>query len=510
MSESSNISKEKNSSAKKTFAGLLIFTIICVSVTCACIYMTLETKKEAKEKNELQNTLQDEVVVSKKNNHETTKLTDKAKLNGIVEEREKEVYGDAIDYFEYNNEYVYKLEVNYIQISGLKDRNVQATINQAIKDKVDELKEKLMPEIDNKDVERISISAILYGNFSDVISVSIEEFIHYDYNDENYENDEYNENSYGLNFSLETGELIAFKDLFWEDSPIKTILSQSIYKDFAWDYAFEQDEYEWDWNMDNTDYSIIESKVYNFMYKYNKNPNLDFWFTTSSIVIPYEKSNTISIDMADFYKYIAIYKKYKSNKNLYEENTNQKEFYVFANYVPTGDETREEGKKADNVYYYLECYDSLENFSSEGEKAHQEAYRTAISKINEYAKELRNNGEYGYIINGYYNSFDESEYDGRCGYNFALEIAECTREYFDKHLEDALAAGAREVKVDITPTNYFYIDKDNFEFYESYNEWVDNYTDESTKQQNTYTREDRQRDELEREKTEEEVENSEN
>ena len=69
------------------------------------------------------------------------------------------------------------------------------------------------------------------------------------------------------------------------------------------------------------------------MYKYNKNPDIEFYFTPSKIFIPYSKTITIPIEMADFYEYIALYTKYKSSSNLYEDDAKQKEFFVFANYV---------------------------------------------------------------------------------------------------------------------------------------------------------------------------------
>ena len=109
--------------------------------------------------------------------------------------------------------------------------------------------------------------------------------------------------------------------MFWENSPIKMILSQSIYKDFAWDYAFSGEDWEWDGNMENLDYSGIESKVYRFMAQFNKNPDIDFYFTPSSIQIftSNHDDTTYHIDMADFYENIAIYTKYKAEDLSYDD-----------------------------------------------------------------------------------------------------------------------------------------------------------------------------------------------
>lgn len=489
MSESNNESpKTKTSFAKRTFIGLLFFAIICMSITYACIYMTLENRKQTNDIQKNQETYENKVEKST-SKHKTLKLTDKAYLNGITETREKENYGEVVDYYEYDDTYEYKLKVEYLQIQGLKDRNIQATINQAIKDKVDEIKEEYMSHLDDSSIDRIWIEASVCGNFSDVISIKIEDYIYYKEDHNNYYFDSH---VHSLNFSLATGEQLKFKDLFWEDSPVKTILSQSIYKSLAKTYAFEQEDWEWDWNMDNLDYSKIESEVYNFMYQYNKNPDIEFYFSPSQIQIPYNKNTIFLIDMANFYEYIAIYTKYKANTNLYEDNTHLKEFYVFANYVSNeGDYVKESGKKADNIFYRIYCYDILEDMNEEKENSYKAAYRAIIKKVNDYSKELKKDEDYGYIIEGFYM---QNDYDNKYGYNFQIEIARCDRKYFDEHLEDALAAGARAPKVDIAPTNYGYIDEDNFEFYENYTELMDDYTDETTLQSSTYTKSDRDRD----------------
>ena len=508
MSESMHNNSEKTSSAKKTLLGLIIFAIICIAITCACIYMTLETRKQNSNDKSEENTVQEEVAYEPKTSYKTLKLTDKSKLNGIIENKEEESYGEVVYYYEYDNSSVHKLEIDYVQISGLKDRNVQARINQAIKDKVDELKEDCLPLVNDENIDTIWIDASIWGSFADVVSIRLEKYIHYNENEEEYYYDDY---ECGLNFSLSTGDEIKFKDLFWEDSPIKTILSQSTYRELARNYAFESDIPEWDMDFDKIDYSAVESKVYNFMYKYNKNPDIEFYFTTSEIYVPYDKTTRIPIDMADFYEYIAIYSKYLSNKNLYEDTDKQKEFYVFSKYVSVEDDyEKESGMKANNVYYRIYCYDTLEDVSDEFEKALQEAYRSIIKKVNEYVKEFKDDKENGYIIEGYYSASDVSEYNPTAGYNLNIEVASCDKKYLEEHLDDALAKEARSDKYDISPLNFEYIDSDNFKFYESYSEWSDNYADPSVLRPNTYTKEDRERDMAEWENYDEDEETDEN
>lgn len=496
MSESNNIEPKKKSSAKRTFIGLIIFTVICAAITYACIYLTLESKGNVNERVDI-NPEEIRVSKGKDSNYIPIKLTDKAYVNNITQVEKRESYGEIIDYYEYNDEITRKLDIRYVQIDGLKNKEVQDSINQKIRDKINDIKEELVPILNNNDIQRMWVTADIMGNFSDVISVYVDQYVFYDFDDEDYENDVSEDETFGLNFSLATGEEIKFEDMFWEGSPIKNILSQSLYKELAWDYAFDNEDYEWDWNMEHIDYSTIESKVYNFMAKYNQNPEINFYFSPSNIEISKGKgeySESYSIDMADFYQYISIYTKYKAS-NLYEDNSISTEFYVFGNpYL--ADEIVETGSKADNIYYTIYSYDNPDEMIDEAKNALKAGKDALDNKINDYVQNFKADKSSGYIIEAFYLESEYQEFyysEEQYGYNLEIEISKCPIKYYNEHLEDALAAGAREPRADVGPASYEYID-DNFEFYERYSEWMNDYTDESTKDSNTYTKEDRDRD----------------
>lgn len=462
LNSEKNNEKTKKSSAKKTFLGLTIFTIICIIITCFCITMTIKNKN-TKEEISYEEKLETSKNTDSKENKEPIKnaisLTDKAFENKLEVEEIVENYGDLVESYQLDTE-VKKLEVRYIKIDGLKNSKVEDSINEAIKNKVYEVKDKLMEEIDNEDVERMTITATVTANFSDVLSVSVYNYILYGYNDTDYSNDKYINGATGLNFSLIDGKTINFDDMFLEGSPIKTILSQGVYDAIAWDYAFDEDDAEWDWDMDNLDYSGIESKVYNFLYKYNKDPNLDFYFTSSNIEIikNTESAETYSIPMENFYEYIAIYSKY-SSENLYEDDSKKDEFYVFGAEI-IADSLYEEETKG-NVYYSKYCY-STSSSEEQDEKLNEVdsyARKELDKKIEEYIQELSKNAENGYIIEAYYST---SNYQNKYGYNFEISISECSIDYFNNHLEEALAKGSREDRVDIAPLNYCYIIPEEF------------------------------------------------
>ena len=489
MSELNNDTPKKNSTAKKTFMGLTVFIIVCILITGICIYLTIHSRITNTENPLLSSEIINKIL-PKTIERDEVELTDKAYINGIVEERKKESYGEQVDYYEYNDEAVLKYEIEYPEISGLKDKKVEEKINKVIKDKVEEVNEKRMPELDNTDIERMSIRAIITGNFSDVLSIELEDYVNYADTSENYT---YEYKIYGLNFSLVTGEELKFKDLFWEDASIKTILSQAIYKEMAWDFGFDRGfEDDWDWSMDSIDYSKIESRMYNFMDKFNKNPDIDFYFSSSLIFIPYNNEHTYSINMADFYKDIAIYTKYKSDTNIYESDTKPEDFYVFSSFVMDPETFRiESGEKGDNLHYTFYYYSSGE-LDDNGIKALDAAKEEMLNKIDEYAKTANADNKHGYIIDGMYTG--GTEYEGNYGYSLDVQVSRCSKEYYENHLEDALAAGARHERAEMGPNDYEYILPKDFEFYESYSEWVDDYTDESTKDSTTYTLEERNAD----------------
>lgn len=129
------------------------------------------------------------------------------------------------------------------------------------------------------------------------------------------------------------------------------------------------------------------------------------------------------------------------------------------------------------------------NMSDEENTTLTEGYRAIIKKINEYVQEIKNNDEYGYILEG---SYSNDEYEEKKGYSFYIEISYCDRDYFNNHLDDVLAKNARTERVDFGPISD--IDGDNFEFYEQYSEWMEDYTDDTTKHIRVYSKEDKQKD----------------
>lgn len=191
------------------------------------------------------------------------------------------------------------IDVEYIQISRLKDDSVQESINSQIRERINKI-------LDSNNFKKNSdgtayVKTSVEANFSDVLSVKI--FVQFR---ENFYK------SYGLNFRLSNGEKIKLDNLFTYDAPKKNIISTSAYRAFALNYYTNE-------GISNDFYTNIEDDVIRFMEMYNDGEITEFSFTPLTIDL-YKDGSTVSIDMTKYYQYIAIYTDFVSNGNLYKSN----------------------------------------------------------------------------------------------------------------------------------------------------------------------------------------------
>ena len=107
---------------KKTLYMLLIFTVICAGITTACIYNTLQIRKN-KEFGYASSSLKIEPI----------SLTQKYKTNAIKVKNFEERTGNIIMEFGDGISPIYEYEVFYDQISGLKNATIENKINEEIK-----------------------------------------------------------------------------------------------------------------------------------------------------------------------------------------------------------------------------------------------------------------------------------------------------------------------------------------------------------------------------------------
>ncbi len=322
----------------KLFKFTIIYTILIITATAILIILNykyninlfeyfLATQNEDTNLYENNN---EEQIESEKINYDAIKRTtllDKYYINNIELETNQLTYGNIVDYDSYDGKPVYKVSVEYIQISGLKDKEIQNKINKAIEEKVKSLV--LDEEIYDETIEKIYIIAGTEGDYStaNLLSIPINKEIKYK------ENKGHDEELYvkiycpSINYRLDNAEQVKFEDLFTKDANIKSILNQTIYKSLAFEYGFNKETGDGD--LDKVDYGKIENDVYNITSLFNTQKEKIFWFNQENISFMINDL-CYNIKNADFMNYININNITNPKDSIYENGDNPKINYAFS------------------------------------------------------------------------------------------------------------------------------------------------------------------------------------
>lgn len=432
---SDSTNKKKMSKTKKLVIFLSVFTVVSACITCGAIYYTLHHDEESTGLSGTKSNLH------KEDNLKILSLTEKYLPNNITinkteyTEGEYKRIGDAYGY--------YRVEINYDQISGLKDKVVQDKINQAIKDKVFSVYDKKY--LSDKNVSRITITATVSANFSNVLSVSI-------YGTVSYFKPEYSYLSLGdtgINFRLDTGEELNFKDLFVSSANINNIVATAEYKELAWNELNEPGRID----MSKINTSDYEDEILSIVNKFKADDNLEFSFSPRNITLRIDGvKDSIRITMEEIYDSIAIYKRYKDIKNLYEtSNQTIKEVYVFSQ------------KYMDITYKYEDITDLLfvdceilEDKTRDLSKVTEKVKAQIDEKINDLKNKNKNIGTaYKTLVDLYYNKDEDYVQVYTETY-----INTMSATYFKENIRSLIAEYERKPKSSIGG-NYFY----NFDEY---------------------------------------------
>lgn len=295
--------KNVNYSLRNTVIFLLIFMIICIGIT---IFFIFNAKKQSN-KNDTTNSVTESIKESIiPDNLGITSKYETFTVNPVNFEKIYLIKGTDEN-----------AEVSYVSIDGLKDKNIQESINNAIKSEVMDLY--------SKNKKGVEITAKCYASFSNVMSVLVQA----------YGNSVHIEK--GLNFNLVTGDILKFEDLFTNNANIRTILNQSYvdsYKQFKLD-GIIQDELTTNKDVEYYDkeyeksiqerLSDIESKVFKFVNDYRNGEKFEFYFTNSSINIINKDIYIVKIKMSEYFNDIAIYNRYKNENNIYDGKYDNKD-----------------------------------------------------------------------------------------------------------------------------------------------------------------------------------------
>lgn len=295
-----NINSNKKSN-KKFFIGYTIFLLILIYTTALCTYLTIqnidnnkgtftemlinEFGKEAKK-------------ASSDSNYAINSYDETYDSNSLKFNLQYDIDGNVTSE---NKEDNYSYKIQFIQIDGLKNKDIQYQINEKIKEKAYKLSLN-----DNQVVTYIT------GNFSNILSVLI------------FNNKEVDT----LNVDLTTGNEIPFEDLFLSHATINSYLSDSLYKTLALSNSSSGSI-----DMSSIDTSSYEDKLMIFLNNYNRYKNsLKYNIYPNTIVIfglldqniltlDNYSNRGIAIDLIDHANDIAIYKRYNTDRSIFDDES---------------------------------------------------------------------------------------------------------------------------------------------------------------------------------------------
>lgn len=404
------------------------------------------------------NTTESEILenkIAKEENYDysnikRTTYLDKYYLNNLKKE-DKKIKLEDIDKYKSKKIPKNKVSIEYFEINGLKNKDIENKINKEIEDRVKEII--LDEEIYDKNIKHIRISASLeyHGNenvgFADLLSISLQKNIEYINSEKEYD---FDYKYYGnLNFRLDTGEKLKLEDLFTKDASIKNILAQSIYNQLAFEYGLNPET--GDGNFDDVDYGKIENDVFNIINEFNSQKEKIFTFGITYINIIVDDI-MYSISTADYKDYINLYNIVNTEESLYENGNNEKVNYAFGEPYPSSFEYF--GKISDNIYLSVFNVNKIYgNFFEQpyfGSESCYEYTDKLINNIDEIIYAIRNDDKNddnkGYIYNiSYYNNKNDMRLiENFEGTVFEAQKLEIDLENFDENAQMAYSTNCRQ------------------------------------------------------------------
>lgn len=391
---------EKNNS-KKFKKFYIIFVVVLLLITIIATYITImyinsslkqinETKEELIEK-DIDETNEIAKRKAEDEKYALRKYSETYNENDLILNEYIDINGDVKLRKDIPDIIIREKNIEFIQIDGLKDKQVQTKINNLLKEKAYSF---------GKD-KRVETSVT--SSFSNVLGVSF------------YMIDErgQNEKSEFLHIDLSTGNEIPFEEIFVSSAPIKSILAEGMYKTLAWETKEKntnEENWEDDYDISKTDISDFEDKSIILAKKYEKEKgNIKYSLYFDKIIvydllngITDKEDRTITIDFVDHLEDIAIYKRFLTEDSLFEnsdiglKNIIVCEYpKVYGAYSSLNEVPLNIGFISDNVYMedFFECYISDTNNNTKNKIT---KYLQDFS--NDTKKRISNNSDNGLIF----------------------------------------------------------------------------------------------------------------
>lgn len=279
---------DEQNKSKSSYMGIIIFLVIFAGLSFGITFWLANNNYETSDKTDIPEN--DENKVTSSGDENVTIEVDKFGIkdlkgyyytNNLKIIEKKYTEGDMITEYGYTR---YPIEVNYVEIDGLKDKNIQDKINKEVKDTAFSLI--------SEGEEIVRINSYVRGNFSNVLSISI----------------------YGaysrvhLNYDLTTGNQIKFEECFTENANIKSTLQNCLYDELT------NNDYE---------YYAYEETAFEAMYKFSKN-DFSYYVYDDSIIVSFDLDYEllISIPLEKYYNEIAIFNRFVTDESIFTEEYN--------------------------------------------------------------------------------------------------------------------------------------------------------------------------------------------
>ncbi len=220
------------------------------------------------------------------------------------------------DTYNQNGLRIQKIEINenmnYLQISGLKNKEIENNINAQLKAFYEETKALVEKQ---KNPEECFLFSREEANFNDVLSIQSYGSCYDEYGEPIFDHYRY------FNISLKDGKEISFEDLFTDKTVINSLLTQAL----TYTISLQEEEnsiyYDEEGNQQHSDEKEkvnIEDEVWKLIQNLDKK-NISFFFDTKGILLEIG-SYDVHLPIDKYGEYFAYPTKYRSKDSLYIED----------------------------------------------------------------------------------------------------------------------------------------------------------------------------------------------
>ena len=409
---------KQNKGNKKFIIFYIVFVVILICATILAIYFTIQNMEKQEEIKQEENPITNvnEVVT------ETPKKEAEDKKYAITSYQE--TYDEnaikIIQYYDANGTVTTNREdlspsdewINFIQIDGLKNKSIQNNINERLKNAAYSLYKSNM-----------GVSTYVFANFCNILSVEISGF----------------DNNITLNIDLATGNDIKLEDLFLSSAPINSYLANALYKTLAWEDSNTNSEDEYDLDMSKVDTSEYEEKFLMLINNYNKQKDkLKYTISSNKIsiynlltpnILDVEWLNNVSIeiDLTECIEEVAMYKKFLTAENIYENNSiGQKDIIVFTDAYTDYFTVLNYGKIQDNIFMEEIAW----TFNEEKDLKVPMDYIKKLSNLQKASLKSKTSSSNGVFFQREYNIYKNEENEFY-GITVSSYQAKCSISYFE-------------------------------------------------------------------------------